>query len=97
MRHRKGRALRHRYGRAKRKYGPPTGSWGSRRILGKWITYRGYTLDPWKAPKVEHSKATFEIRVHKGSGTVMEGNAYGETFDEAMVKAKRLVDAMHGD
>lgn len=95
---RRGHSLRRRYGRARRKYGPETGAHGRKRLLRSWVVYRGYTLDPWKGPKVQHSKATWEVRVHKGGGPgSMEGNAFGETLEEAMNKAKRLVDAMHGD
>jgi hypothetical protein len=89
--------LKKRYGHAKRKYGPRDAS-GRQRLLKGWVVYRGYTLDPYKGKKVAHSKATWEIRVHKGSGPgSMEGNTFGETLEEAMAKAKRLVDAMHGD
>lgn len=90
----KHRALRKRYGRS-RKWGPPVGAWGSRRLLkGGWQTYRGYTLDTWKAPQVQHSRATWEICIYGSAPGVMEGNEYGKTREEAVAKAKRLVDAM---
>lgn len=92
------RRLKRRYGGA-RKYSAIPDATGRKRILKAWVVYRGYTLDPWKGKKVAHSKATYEVRVFKGAGIHhgMEGNAYGETLDEAMNKARRLVDAMHGD
>jgi len=90
------RRLRRRYGRA-RKYGSVSVG-GYKRKLKGWKVYRGYTLDPWRGARVEHSRATWKVQVHKGSGPgSMVGYEFGASEAEAFAKAKRLVDAMEGD
>jgi hypothetical protein len=104
--------LRKRYGHGGRRYARHPDNTGRKRLLKGWVIYRGYTLDPWKGKKVQHSRATWEVRIFRATGPAavvptrlsepsvvhnMQGNTFGETLEEAMTKAKRLVDAMEGD
>jgi hypothetical protein len=83
--------LRKRYGHT-RKYGTLTSD-GRKRLLKGWVLYRGYALDPWRRPGAAKGEA-WEVRAHRDGGGPgrLVGSAFGATLDEAMAKAKQLVD-----
>lgn len=72
---------------------------GRYRVKSGWETYRGFTLDPSKFIGRSHGPDTWAVDIysHGGGPGRHEGDTHGATLEEAMGKAKRLVDAMQGD